>query len=265
MRREVAVTAWVVWNGAGVSVNAAPVAGRGLGLAPWSEGLAPSLARPPARPRPVIASAVVQVVWRLLSARRERFPHHDVSGEVDLRLGTASGSTAVDLEFLASLRERGDGFGSPSIFAYTLSTAPGGEASLALGLRGALSTVSSGEVSGLTALATGAAHVAAGRSEACLCGGMEVSGSDRDGIALFLLEAAHPAVAAPRLMRWSLSFDPEARRDPRTGSSHSSLERLAAAAALGEEAEVGASCPGGHSAVLFLAPARQSFVRPPAG
>src|SRR5262249_57872861 len=92
---------------------------------------------------------------------------------VDLKLGTRAGSSEIDFAFLQSLAERGDAFGSPSLFAYTLSTAAGGEVSLALGVRGALSTVSSGEVSGLAAVGAGAASVASGRSGACLCGALD--------------------------------------------------------------------------------------------
>jgi len=180
---------------------------------------------------------------------------------VDLKLGTRTGSREIDLAFLQSLAERGDAFGSPSLFAYTLSTAAGGEVSLALGLRGALSTVSSGEVSGLAALVTGAASVSSGRSEACLCGAMEVSGSDSDVIALFLLEPAQPYLHAPRLVGWKLSFDPETVTDSRD-SPRSTMERLAVTLAHGESAEIGASCPGGHAALLTVVPAAGTTVRP---
>jgi acetyl-CoA acetyltransferase len=174
---------------------------------------------------------------------------------VDLKLGTRTGSREVDLAFLQSLAERGDAFGSPSLFAYTLSTAAGGEVSLALGLRGALSTVSTGEVSGLTAVVTGAASVTSGRSEACLCGAMDVSGSESDVIALFLLEAALPHLHAPRLVSWKRSFDPEPMTDSRGDSLRSTMERLAVALADGESAEIRAACSGGHSALLTVAPA----------
>jgi hypothetical protein len=180
---------------------------------------------------------------------------------VDLKVGTRTGSTEVDLAFLRSLAERGDAFGSPSLFAYTLSTAAGGEVSLALGLRGALSTVSSGEVGGLTALVTGAASVTSGRSEACLCGGMDVSGSESDVIALFLLEPALPHLHAPRLVGWKLSFDP-ALTDSRRDSLRTTMERLALALADGESAEIGGSCPGGHSALLTVVPAVGTDVHP---
>ena len=180
MSAEVAVTAWAVWSAGGVSVNEAPVEGSGRGLALWPDRPAPIL---PARGRPVppSASALVQLVQAVLTTRRARVPPPPTT--VDLKLGTRTGSGEVDLAFLRSLSERGDAYGSPALFAYTLSTAAGGEVSLALGLRGALSTVSGGEVGGLTALVTGAASVTSGRSEACLCGAMEVSDSESDVIA----------------------------------------------------------------------------------
>lgn len=259
MSPEVAVTAWAVWSAGGVSVNEAPVDGSGRGLALWPDRPASIL---PARGRPVppSASALVQLVQAVLTTRRVRVPAPPTT--VDLKLGTRTGSREVDLLFLQSLAERGDAFGSPSLFAYTLSTAAGGEVSLALGLRGALSTVSSGEVSGLTALVTGAASVTSGRSEACLCGAMEVSDSESDVIALFLLEPALPYLHAPRLVGWKLSFDPEAVTDSRRDSLRSTTERLALALAHGESAEIGASCPGGHAALLTVLPAPGATVPP---
>ena len=134
--------------------------------------------------------------------------------------------------------------------------------SLTLGVRGVLSTVSSGEVSGLAALVTGAASVGSGRSEACLCGAMDVSGSESDVIAVFLLEPAQPYLHAPRLVRWKLSFDPAAVTDSRPDSVRSTMERLALALARGESAEIGASCRGGHSARLTVVPAARGAVRP---
>ena len=259
MSPEVAVTSWAVWSAGGVSVNEAPVPGSGRGLAPWPDRPAPIL---PARGRPVppSASALVQLVQAVLTTRRARaVPAPPTT--VDLKVGTRTGSREVDLAFLQSLAERGDAFGSPSLFAYTLSTAAGGEVSLALGLRGALSTVSSGEVSGLTALVTGAASVTSGRSEACLCGAMEVCDSESDVIALFLLEPAQPYLHAPRLVGWKLSFDPETVTDSRD-SPRSTMERLAVTLAHGESAEIGASCPGGHSALLTVLPAPGATVRP---
>ena len=161
MSPEVAVTSWAVWSAAGVSVNEAPIPGGGNALALWPDRPAPIV---PARGRPVppSASALVQLVQAVLTTRHARaVPPPPTT--VDLRLGTRTGSREIDLAFLQSLAERGDAFGSPSLFAYTLSTAAGGEVSLALGLRGALSTMSSGEVSGLAALVRGAASVTSGR------------------------------------------------------------------------------------------------------
>ena len=152
---------------------------------------------------------------------------------VDLQVGTRTGSTGIDPAFLQSLAERGDAFGSPSLSAYTGLHRGRWGVSLALGLRGALSTVSSGEVSGLTALVTGAASVTSGRSEACLCGGMEVSGLGVGRDRLVSARAALPYLDAPRLVGWKLSFDPEAVADSRD-SLRSTMERLAVALANGE-------------------------------
>ena len=260
MSPEVAVTSWAVWSAGGVSVNEAPVLAEGRGLAPWPNRPA-SLIPPRGRPVPASASALVQLVQGVLSNRRARFVPASPT-TIDLKLGTRTGSEEIDLAFLQSLADRGDAFGSPSLFAYTLSTAAGGEVSLALGLRGALSTVSSGEVGGLTALVTGAASVTSGRSEACLCGGMDVSGSESDVIALFLLEPALPHLHAPRLVGWKLSFDRAALTDSRRDSLRTTMERLALALAHGESAEIGASCPGGHSALLTVVPAVGTNVHP---
>ena len=202
----------------------------------------------------------MQLVQGVLSTRRARVAP-SVPATVDLKLGTRTGSQEIDLAFLRSLAERGDAFGSPSLFAYTLSTAAGGEVSLSLGVRGLLSTVSSGEVSGLAALVIGASSVASGRSEACLCGAMDVSGSDSDLIALFLLEPAQPYLHAPRLLGWKLSFDP-AVTGSRPDSVRSTMERLALTLARGESAEIGASCRGGHSAILTVLPATRETVSP---
>lgn len=260
MSPEVAITSWAVWSAGGVSVNEVPVHAEGRGLAPWPNRPAP-LVPPRGRPVPANASALVQLVQGVLSNRRARLTPAPPT-LIDLKLGTQTGSEEIDMAFLRSLAERGNAFGSPSLFAYTLSTAAGGEVSLALGLRGALSTVSCGEVSGLAALVTGAAAVASGRSEACLCGGMDVSGSESDVIGLFLLESSRPGLAAPRLIDWNLSFDPEAVISPALDSLRSTMERVAVALDSDESAEIGASSSAGHSAVLTVVPATRRAVRP---
>lgn len=216
MSPEVVVSSWAVWNAAGISVNAAPHRGAGRGLAP---GPAPPPPEPrQGRPRPALATALVQLVSRLVSARHGLGPELDVQRRLDLRLGTAIGSRTVDLEFQETLHQRGAAFGSPSTFAYTLSTAPLGEVAVSLGLRGALSTVSCGRASGLVSIVTAAAGVAAGRSAACVCGGFEVSGTESDMIALFLLEPAWPTGRRPRLTDWGISFEPDSPPDDGAGT-----------------------------------------------
>jgi hypothetical protein len=260
MSSEVAVTSWAVWSGGGVSVKGTPVPGGGDGLWAWPEPRAPT-APVGARRVPASASALVRLVQAVLSTRRARAVSQ-LPALLDLKLGTRTGSSESDLAFLQSLAERGDPFGSPSLFAYTLSTAAGGAVSLALGLRGELSTVSSGAVSGLTAVVGGAASVSSGRSPASLCGAMEVSGSESDVIALFLLEPAQSDLDVPRLVGWSLSFDPDPASISPPHSVRSTMERLAVALAHGEGGEVGASCPGGHSASLTVGRAAE---RPASG
>lgn len=266
MSPEVAVTSWAVWSAGGVAVNETPLFGSGRGLAAWPERSLPGDRLPPiaavrAGRAPASASALVRLVRVVLSTRRAGTVP-GLPAVVDLKLGTRTGSTEVDLAFLQSLAERGDPFGSPSLFAYTLSTAAGGEASLALGLGGELATVSSGEVSGLTAVVAGAAAVSSGRSRACLCGAMDVSASESDVIALFLLEPAQVALDAPRLVGGQLSFDPERPSVSTADSVRSTMERLGVTLAHGEGGEVRASLPGGHSASLTVVPAARATVHP---
>ena len=172
---------------------------------------------------------------------------------IGVRLGTMSGSRENNLAFLQSLAERGESLGSPSLFVHTLSTAALAEVSLALGCRGAVSTVSNGEASGLLAVALGAGALAAGRSAACLCGAMDVCGSDSDVIALFLLEHARSDIAVPRLSGWELTFD--AASPPSPGSLRSSMERLVFALSSNEGGPVSASSGTGESVRLSVAPA----------
>ncbi|MGZ3447333.1 MAG: beta-ketoacyl synthase N-terminal-like domain-containing protein [Myxococcaceae bacterium] len=175
---------------------------------------------------------------------------------IGVRLGTMSGSRENDLAFLESLAERGESLGSPSLFVHTLSTAALADVSLALGCRGGLSTVSNGEASGLLAVALGAGALAAGRSTACLCGAMDVCGSDSDVIALFLLEPARSDIAVPRLSGWELTFDTSS--PPRSGSLRSSMERLVLALCSDDGGTVSASSGTGESVRLSVVPAGRS-------
>lgn len=257
MTSEVGVTSWAIWNAGGVSINEEPVPGTGAGLGLWSGRPPPT---PGARGRvlPANASALVQLAQQVLAARRV-VPLPELPPVIGVRLGTMNGSRENDLAFLQSLAERGESLGSPSLFVHTLSTAAVAEVSLALGCRGAVSTVSSGEASGLLAVALGAGALAAGRSAACLCGAMDVCGLDSDVIALFLLEHARSDIAVPRLSGWDLTFDAASPRSP--SSLRSSMERLVFALSSNEGGPVSASSGTGESVRLSVAPAGRSAGR----
>jgi hypothetical protein len=253
MTSEVGVTAWAIWDAGGVSINEAPVPGNGAGLGLWSER---PRSTPGARGRalPANASALVQLAQQVLAARRvgsSRFAAGDRREAWNM-----NGSKENDLAFLQSLSERGESLGSPSLFVHTLSTAALAEVSLALGCRGAVSTVSNGEASGLLAVALEARALAAGRSAACLCGAMDVCGSDSDVIALFLLEPARSDSAVPRLSGWELTFDTTSPPSP--GSLRSSMERLVLALCSDEGGPVSASSGTGESVRLSVVPAGRS-------
>jgi hypothetical protein len=175
---------------------------------------------------------------------------------IGVRLGTMSGSRENDLAFLESLAVRGESLGSPSLFVHTLSTAALADLSLAVGFRGGLSTVSNGEASGLLAVALEAGALAAGRSAACLCGAMDVCGSDSDVIALFLLEPVRSDIAVPRLSGRELTFDSTSPRRP--GSLRTSMERLVLALCSDEGGPVSASSGTGESVRLSVVPAGRS-------
>ena len=218
MSVPVAVSAFAVWTPAGVWLDAEPTPGTsGAVLAPWPESPPLTQIHPRARRPHPHAVSLVRLAHGLLT-HRERAAGPLLRREVELVLGTVAGSAAADLEFTEGLQQRGVAFGSPSTFVYTLPTAAPGEVALALGVRGALSTLGAGSVSGLAAVARAAAQVASGRARACLCGGMELasvgsrranSGAGVEQLALFLLEAADAKSPWPRLQDWETGFSPE--------------------------------------------------------
>jgi hypothetical protein len=255
---QVVVTAFAVWTPGGVWINAPPLAGpAGGALAPWPE--APSLAvvHPRAR-RPLRQGAVlVQLAHALLSARtsaRTTPPPHSPA-ETDLLLGTAKGSEAADMAFLRELRERGSGFGSPSTFVYTLSTAAPAEVAIALGLRSSLATVTSGSTSGLSAVVRATRHVSRGDSRACITGGMEISAPAHQAAeelagevaALFLLESSMPPTPWPRLGDAELGFEPTAAASVASGPDSATSTLLALASACAERRETSAIEIAGRS------------------
>ncbi len=222
MKTPVAVTATAVWTPGGVWLNARPNAGSSGGaLAPWPEAPPLRLVHPKARRPHREATVLVQLAHALLTARAASdptAPPHSPA-QTDLLLGTARGSAAADGEFLRDLRERGSGFGSPSTFVYTLSTAAPAEVAIALGLRGSLATISAGGISGLSAVVRAARRLGRGESRACITGGVELAGPGhhpaseeplREVAALFLLESSPFPSAWPRLSDAELGFEPGA-------------------------------------------------------
>jgi len=237
---RVVVSAFAVWGPSGVSVNAPPMRQSSLGLlAPWPDAPALAVIHPSARRPPRQAAVLVQLAHALLGARRKTETHSPSEwAETDLLLGTVKGSEAADRDFLQSVQERGNGFGSPSTFVYTLSTAAPAEVALALGLHGSLATLTAGSISGLSAVVRAAKHVGQGRSRACITGGVELPGrgqptvlGDSEGeiAALFLLEPSAEASGRPTISDAELGFDPEAL--DRSDSPTATLLALASACA----------------------------------
>lgn len=177
------ISRWAAWTSTGVAVGGMPPAlGEGP-LAPWAD--APSLSKihPRARRPHPQAKALVQLASAVLGDFR--------SEGLGILVGSASGCAAPDREFQAELTKKGAAFGGPSLFVYTLPTAPLGEVAVAFGARGPLSAVSSGAASGLTAVANAIDEVDAGRAPAVLCGGFEW-GTSADHLVLFLVEPTGP-------------------------------------------------------------------------
>ncbi len=270
MTIQPALSSFAVWTSAGVWINAAPTAEGGVGsLHPWSEGPVLSAIHPRARLPHALAVALVQLAHALLSAR------DTVGGvpilnreEVNLLLGTVTGSIAADFEFWSGVQKRGAAFGSPSTFVYTLPTAALAEIALALGIRGSLATITAGTISGLVSIARSASRVASGRARACICGGVEFarvgdrrSGAllEQDVIALFLVEAHPGFMHWPTIRDWQSGFAPEDGASHRVSDSLplSTLSALASAAVrLGSSSgaeDFFASSSDGHWAKITLA------------
>ncbi len=211
---------------------------------------------------------LVQLAHALLSARASlgtRLPPHSPA-QTDLLLGTAKASEAADMDFLRDLRARGSGFGSPSTFVYTLSTAAPAEVAIALGLRGSLATLTAGSISGLSAVARAARRVSRGESRACITGGVELvesayqaSAEEPAGevAALFLLESSQPPTRWPRLGDPELGFEPAAPASNLAGSSSATETLMALASACAERTEaspieIAGHSPDGHWARLYV-------------
>jgi 3-oxoacyl-(acyl-carrier-protein) synthase len=185
------ITAWATWTNGGVSINAAPAArpepveGR-RNLAAWADAPALQKVHPRARRPHPHSKKAVQLAAALLGDRRFE--------TLGLVVGTSAGCREPDVEFQAELQKKGAGFGGPSLFVYTLPTAPPGELSVALDAKGPLVALDSGRCSALTALGTAAREVDAGRAEAMLCVCMELGVPD-EHLALFLVEKTGRAIS----------------------------------------------------------------------
>lgn len=177
------ISRWAAWTAKGVTIGGDPPDLAAGPLGAWAEAPPLTKIHPKARRPHPQAKALVQLASAVLGDRR-------IEG-LALTLGSASGSAAADREFNKELKEKGAGFGGPSLFVYTLPSAPLGEVAVAFGATGPLTTVSSGAASGLTAVATAIDDVDSGRAPAVLCGGFEW-GTENDYIVLFLVEKLGP-------------------------------------------------------------------------
>jgi 3-oxoacyl-[acyl-carrier-protein] synthase II len=93
--------------------------------------------------------------------------------ELGLVLGTTFCSVRTIAEFDRRGLQLGPSYASPFDFANSVINAAAGQAAIWFGLRGANSTVSAGEASGLAAIAYAADQIRGGRASALLAGGAE--------------------------------------------------------------------------------------------
>ena len=255
MTRPVAITGFALWSPAGVFLDQAPLRSHPGALAAWPGAPLLSAIHPRARRPAPQAAALVQLAHALLAPRTAgRQVARDTLGLV---LGSSAGSRVEDRSFQEGVAARGPGFGSPGTFVYTLSSAAAGEASLALGARGGLTTLGAGAVSGWAAVVQGAARIGRGQCEACLAGAMEIHGTGAeaaDFIGLCLLEPAPepaPGPAGGRRVSGQLGFDPD-RADAPLGSPCDAWARLGEAVFSAGTMDLSATSPEGHWVRLRL-------------
>jgi len=273
MTIEPVLSSVAVWTSAGVWTNTAPTArGGGADLKPWGEAPLLSAIHPRARRPHPLAVALVQLGHVLLTAREAATDAPSFNRqEVDLLLGTLTGSTAADFQFWSGIQRRGAAFGSPSTFVYTLPSAALAEIALALGVRGSLATFTAGTISGIASVARSASRISAGRARACICGGVEFARVDNhrasalvehDAIALFLIEAGSASMRWPVLRDWQSGFEPNGGEpSPRISgvSPLSTLTALASAAVRlraspGVEEVFGSSYDGHWARIILASP-----------
>lgn len=173
------ITAWATWTAGGAVANAAPRAPLKGKLGAWPEAPALSKIHPRARRPHSHSKQLVQLASLLVPGR--------TFDNLGIAIGTSAGCALPDRDFQAELERKGIAFGGPSLFVYTLPTAPLGELSVALGARGPLVSLDSGACSALASVGVAAREVDAGRAEAMVCGVFELGPAD-ESIALFLVE-----------------------------------------------------------------------------
>lgn len=92
---------------------------------------------------------------------------------VGLVFGTGLGCLLSDAEFYDKVVAQGAGAASPRVFAYTVSSAAGGEVSIGLGIQGPNTTLHMGMAAGAGALGYAAELIAGGRADVVLAGGAD--------------------------------------------------------------------------------------------
>jgi 3-oxoacyl-[acyl-carrier-protein] synthase II len=100
----------------------------------------------------------------------------DNSGRIGLSFGTALGCLLTNAEYDARMVEAGPGAASPRLFAYTVSSAAGGEVSIALGIKGPNVTAHMGFAAGLGAVGYGVDLIQLGKADVVLAAGADALG-----------------------------------------------------------------------------------------
>src|SRR4051812_5084473 len=117
------ISRWATWTSAGVAIGGFAPEKQPGPLAAWPDAPPLSKVHPRLRRPHAQAKALVQLASVVLGDLR--------NDGLGLILGTQSGSAAPDREFQKELEQKGPGFGSPSLFVYTLPSAPLGELAVA--------------------------------------------------------------------------------------------------------------------------------------
>jgi len=102
-----------------------------------------------------------------------------VAGEADrigLSFGTGLGCLLTNAEYNLKVVDGGPAAASPRLFAYTVSSAPAGEVSIALGIKGPNVTAHMGLAAGLGAVGYGFDLIQMGHADVVLAGGADAAG-----------------------------------------------------------------------------------------